>query len=209
MNGKLDGEEAKKREDIRADFDKAVREFKQKVSGEVNEEALKKKNEELKGEMQKMVEENKKKSEEIEQKIKEKQKSSEGVQEKLKNMMQSKLEELLSDSTREKKAQIELIQKEQELKAQIQMYESNFDQLNDSIKKSGKVFSQLKKEIKKKAEMHKTVDLQKNELQKTKEGFDSQIVDLNGRLSEINAEKDAIKAICQALQKELVVKPPQ
>lgn len=115
----------------------------------MNEEELKKKNVELKAEMQKMMDENKKKSEEIELKIKEKQKNSEVVQERLKTMMQTKLEALLTDSTKEKQRQIELMQKEQELKAQITMYDSNFDQLDDSIKKSGKVFSQLKKEIKK------------------------------------------------------------
>jgi hypothetical protein len=142
-------EEEKRRKEIRADFDKAVKELKEKVSKDMNEEELKKKNVELKAEMQKMMDENKKKSEEIELKIKEKQKNSEVVQERLKTMMQTKLETLLTDSTKEKQRQIELMQKEQELKAQITMYDSNFDQLDDSIKKSGKVFSQLKKEIKK------------------------------------------------------------
>ena len=145
----MDAEEETKRKDIRADFEKAVKEFKAKVSGEMNEEELKKKNLELKAELQKIMDDNKKRSEEIEQKIKEKQKSTETVQERLKAMMQSKLEELMSDSASEKKKQIDLMQKEQEMKAQIQMYESNFDQLNDSLKKSGKVFSQLKKELKK------------------------------------------------------------
>ncbi|MDR3582147.1 MAG: TetR/AcrR family transcriptional regulator C-terminal domain-containing protein [Candidatus Pacebacteria bacterium] len=126
-----------------------MKEFKQKVAGEVNEAELKKKNEELKAEMQTLMEDNKKNSEEIEVKIKEKQKSSEAVQEKLKTMMQTRFEELISDSTKEKKTQIELLQKEQEMKAQIQMYESNFDQLNDSLRKSGQVFSRLKKELKK------------------------------------------------------------
>ena len=145
----MDAEEETKRKDIRADFEKAVKEFKAKVSGEMNEEELKKKNLELKAELQKIMDDNKKRSEEIEQKIKEKQKSTETVQERLKAMMQSKLEELMSDSASEKKKQIDLMQKEQEMKAQIQMNESNFDQLNDSLKKSGKVFSQLKKELKK------------------------------------------------------------
>lgn len=115
----------------------------------MNEEELKKKNAELKGEMQKIMEDNKKKSEELEQRIKEKQKTSEAVQEKLKALMQSKFEELLSDSAKEKKSQVELMQREQEIQAQIRMYEDNFDQLEDSMKKSGKVFSQLKKELKK------------------------------------------------------------
>ena len=142
-------DEVKKRKEIREDFDKAVGDLKKKVEGESNEEELKKTNAELKAEMQKVMDENKKKTEEIEQKIKDKQKSSEEVQERLKTMMQTKLEQLLSDSTKEKQTQISLIQKETELKAQIQMYSSNFDQLEDSIKKSGKVFAQLKRELKK------------------------------------------------------------
>ncbi len=149
INGRLDKEEENKRKEIRADFEKAIKDFKAKVSGEVNEDELKAKNAALKAEMQKIMEDNKKHTEELEQKIKEKQKNSEAVQEKLKAMMQSKFEELLADSTKEKKTQIELVQKEQELKAQISMYETNFEQLDDSIKKSGSVFSQFKKELKK------------------------------------------------------------
>lgn len=115
----------------------------------MNEEELKKRNDELKAELQKIMDENKKKNEEIETRIKEKQKGSENVEEKLKSMMQTKLDQLLSDSTKEKKKQMELMQKEQELKLQIQTYEKNFDQLDDSIKKSTKVFSNIKREIKK------------------------------------------------------------
>ena len=149
VNVKLDPEEDTKRKEIRADFEKAIKEFKAKVSGEVNEEDLKKKNTELKAEMQKIMEDNKKHTEELEQKIKEKQKNSEAVQEKLKVMMQAKFDELLSDSTKEKKIQLELMQKEQELKTQISMYETNFEQLEESIKKSSSVFSQFRKEIRK------------------------------------------------------------
>ena len=211
---KLEPEEETKRKEIRVDFDKAVNEFRQKMSSETTEEQLKKRNDELKAEMQKVIDDNKKKSEEIEQRIQEKQKSTDNVQEKLKTMMQSKLEQLLTDSTNEKKHQIELLQKEQEIKAQIQMYSNNFDQLDDSLKKSTKVFSQLKKELKKvphlsinnfqKAEMLKTVETQKAELMKIKEGFDVSIIELTDHLKEFNAEKDAARDECQALQKELM-----
>ena len=142
-------EEEKRRKESRADFDKALTDFRAKATKEVNEEELKKRNAELRAEMQGLMEENKKKSEEIEEKIKEKQKSSEQVQERLKTMMQTKLDQLLTESTKEKTIQIALMQKEQEIKTQIQLYANNFDELDESLKKSGKVFSQLKREIKK------------------------------------------------------------
>jgi len=149
VNGKLDSEEENKRKDIRADFDKAIKEFKAKVKGDVSEEDLKKRNTALRDDLQKLMDENKKNSEELEKKIKEKQKTSEAVQEKIKTMMHTRFEEILTESTNEKKLQIELIQKESELTNQIKMYETNFDQLNESIKKSGSVFSQFKKELRK------------------------------------------------------------
>ncbi len=142
-------EEEKRRKDARADFDKALTEFREKATKEVNEEELKKKNAELRAEMQNLMEENKKKSEEIDEKIKERQKNSEQIQDRLKTMMQSRIDQMLTESTKEKTAQITLMQKEQELKAQIQLYAKNFDELDDSLKKSGKVFTQLKREIKK------------------------------------------------------------
>eukprot|EP00826_Nyctotherus_ovalis_P060739 TRINITY_DN8554_c0_g7_i5.p2 TRINITY_DN8554_c0_g7~~TRINITY_DN8554_c0_g7_i5.p2 ORF type:complete len:167 (+),score=97.70 TRINITY_DN8554_c0_g7_i5:354-854(+) len=146
---KMEKEEVDKRKSITDEFEAAVKKFKVKASEEMNEEELKKKNEELKAEMQQIMDDNKKNTEELEQKIKEKQKNSEAVQEKFKAMIQSKFEEALSESTKEKKEYIRLAQKEQELTAQISMYENNFDQLNDSIRKSGSVFSQFKRELKK------------------------------------------------------------
>jgi hypothetical protein len=151
-------EEEKRRKDARADFDKALTEFREKATKEVNEEELKKKNAELRAEMQNLMEENKKKSEEIDEKIKERQKNSEQIQDRLKTMMQSRIDQMLTESTKEKTAQITLMQKEQELKAQIQLYAKNFDELDDSLKKSGKVFAQLKREIKKVAMDHDVLE---------------------------------------------------
>ena len=149
LSQKVVAEEEKRRKDARVDFDKAISEFREKANKEINEEELKKKNAELRAEMQTLMEENKKKSEEIDEKIKERQKNSEQVQERLKTMMQGKIDQMLAESTKEKTTQITLLQQEQELKAQIQLYAKNFDELDDSIKKSGKVFTQLKREIKK------------------------------------------------------------
>lgn len=146
---KMEEEEKEKRTSIATEFETAIKKFKQKASDELNEEELKKKNEELKAEMNGIMEDNKKHTEELEQRIKEKQKNSEAVQEKFQAMIQSKFEEALGESTKEKKEFIKLSQKEQELTAQINMYENNFDQLNDSIRKSGNVFSQFKRELKK------------------------------------------------------------
>eukprot|EP00826_Nyctotherus_ovalis_P060738 TRINITY_DN8554_c0_g7_i4.p2 TRINITY_DN8554_c0_g7~~TRINITY_DN8554_c0_g7_i4.p2 ORF type:complete len:219 (+),score=124.83 TRINITY_DN8554_c0_g7_i4:354-1010(+) len=197
---KMEKEEVDKRKSITDEFEAAVKKFKVKASEEMNEEELKKKNEELKAEMQQIMDDNKKNTEELEQKIKEKQKNSEAVQEKFKAMIQSKFEEALSESTKEKKEYIRLAQKEQELTAQISMYENNFDQLNDSIRKSGSVFSQFKRELKKKSEMLKTVEQQKADLTQMRERLDLDLATMQEEFKQLQEAKENLKVDCQNLQ---------
>nr|CAI84885.1 Hypothetical 06 [Nyctotherus ovalis] len=118
-------------------------------------------------------------------------------------MIQSKFEEALSESTKEKKEYIRLAQKEQELTAQISMYENNFDRLNDSIRKSGSVFSQFKRELKKKSEMLKTVEQQKADLTQMRERLDLDLATMQEEFKQLQEAKGSLKADCQSLQNQL------
>jgi len=145
----MEEEEKAKRKTIADEFEAVVNKVKQKAADDMNEEELKKKNQELKAEMQMIMDDNKKRTEEFEERIKENQKNSEAAQIKFKLMMQEKFEKALGESRKENKEHIQLVQKQQELVAQIRMYEDNFDQFNDSIRKSANVFPQFKRELKK------------------------------------------------------------
>ena len=204
-------EEERQRKEIKDNFDKAIKDFKEKMRGEVSEEELKKKNDELKAEGERIMEENKQHTAEIEKRIQEKQKNSEAAQERFKAMIQGKFEEAMSASAKEKKTFIELTQKEQQVTAEISMYENNFESINDSIRKSGSVFGQFKKELKKvlcsfilqKSEMLNSVEHQKTELMRIKDKLDAEQVELRQELEKLNEEKEATKEECQNLQKEL------
>ena len=51
--------------------------------------------------------------------------------------------------------------------------------------------------------MLKSVELQKTDLVKIKDGLDAELVEQRERLKKLNEEKEAMKELCQSMQKEL------
>ena len=55
--------------------------------------------------------------------------------------------------------------------------------------------------------MLKSVEIQRGELMKIKDGFDAELIELTERVKKTSMEKEAMKEACQGLQKELTKLP--